>query len=271
MNNFKKIKKKLKNIGIINLIYRRYVYPKLYQSEFDLKIIRKLNFRSVIDVGASSGLYTIELAKISKHCLSFEPIPDEYINLKKIVNKNVTLFNCALSNKNENKYLNIPTQKNQQENPRASLKNTFQNQIKIKVKTCKFDDLKKKVIQNNQSDMIDFIKIDVEGFEYNVIKGMKNTIKINEPIMLIEVEKRHNKEYQKIFRYFDKLNYECFYTNDGLKLKKIKLRNIDNLQNIKNEIYDENKKKQKIFFKRKYINNFWFIKRNNKILDIVSN
>ena len=83
MINYKEIKKKLKNIGLINLIYRRYVYPYLYQSEFDLKIIKKLKFRNVVDVGASSGLYTIELAKISKYCFSFEPIVGEYINLKK--------------------------------------------------------------------------------------------------------------------------------------------------------------------------------------------
>ena len=197
MINYKKIKKKLKNIGLINLIYRRYIYPHLYQSEFDLKIIKKLKFRNVVDVGASSGLYTIELAKISEHCFSFEPIIEEYINLKKIVNKNVKLFNYALSDKSENQYLNIPIQMNQQENPRASLKNTFQNQVKVKVKTIKFDDLKNNEIQKNQFNKIDFIKIDVEGFEHNVIKGMKNTIKINEPIMLIEVEKRHNKEYSK--------------------------------------------------------------------------
>ena len=43
MINYKKIKKKLKNIGLINLIYRRYIYPHLYQSEFDLKIIKNLS------------------------------------------------------------------------------------------------------------------------------------------------------------------------------------------------------------------------------------
>jgi FkbM family methyltransferase len=271
MINYKKIKKKLKNIGLINLIYRRYIYPHLYQSEFDLKIIKKLKFRNVVDVGASSGLYTIELAKISEHCFSFEPIIEEYINLKKIVNKNVKLFNYALSDKNENQYLNIPIQMNQQENPRASLKNTFQNQVKVKVKTIKFDDLKNNEIQKNQFNKIDFIKIDVEGFEHNVIKGMKNTIKINEPIMLIEVEKRHNKEYSKIFKYFQKLNYQCFYTNDGVRFKKNKLQDLKNLQNIKNEIHDENQKKQKINYKRKYINNFWFIKKNSKALDIIFN
>ena len=271
MINYKKIKKKLKNIGLINLIYRRYIYPHLYQSEFDLKIIKKLKFRNVVDVGASSGLYTIELAKISEHCFSFEPIIEEYINLKKIVNKNVKLFNYALSDKNENQYLNIPIQMNQQENPRASLKNTFQNQVKVKVKTIKFDDLKNNEIRKKQFKKIDFIKIDVEGFEHNVIKGMKNTIKINEPIMLIEVEKRHNKEYLKIFKYFQKLNYQCFYTNDGVRFKKNKLQDLKNLQNIKNEIHDENQKKQKINYKRKYINNFWFIKKNSKALDIIFN
>ena len=55
MINYKEIKKKLKNIGLINLIYRRYVYPYLYQSEFDLKIIKKLNIIKCFKIKSLTG------------------------------------------------------------------------------------------------------------------------------------------------------------------------------------------------------------------------
>ena len=58
-------------------------------------------------------------------------------------------------------------------------------------------------MKNNQ---IDFIKIDVEGFELNVIKGFKNLINKYKPILLIEIEKRHNSDFKKIFNILKKKN-----------------------------------------------------------------
>ncbi len=250
------LKKKLKKIFIFNYLYRHYIYPRLFQSEFDIQIIRNLNLRYSIDVGASSGLYTIELSKISDLCLSFEPILEEFTNLKKILKRNVILHNCALSNKNKKSFLNIPINSGKYEYPRASLQKSFFKQKKIKVTTKKFDTLEKKIMKSKK---IDFIKIDVEGHENKVIKGMTETLKFNRPILLIEIERRHNKDYLWLFKFLKKFGYNCFYTDNGIILKKFKLRLLKKLQNPKNEIYDEKKKKIKKKFVRKYINNFWFI------------
>ena len=66
-------------------------------------------------------------------------------------------------------------------------------------------DSKKKIIKIIKGDtafkynQIDFIKIDVEGFELNVVKGLKNSIKKYKPLLLIEIEKRHNPNFKKNF------------------------------------------------------------------------
>lgn len=249
------LKKRLKKFFLINFIYRRIIYPYLFQSEFDIKIIRKMNFRCSIDVGASSGLYTIELSKISKQCISFEPIYEEYILLKSIIKKNVILFNYALSNRNTKTFLNIPITNKIHEFPRSSIEKKFKKQKRVKITTKKFDYLKKKI---SNLKIVDFVKIDVEGHEKKVVLGMKKTIIIHRPILLIEIEKRYNRNYLWLFKYLKKLDYNCFYTDDGKKLKKFKKSFFNKLQDPLNEEYDEKLKKIKKDFKRKYINNFWF-------------
>ena len=41
---------------------------------------------------------------------------------------------------------------------------------------------------------VDFIKVDVEGHESTLIDGALKTISSNKPVLLMEIEQRHNKE-----------------------------------------------------------------------------
>jgi FkbM family methyltransferase len=54
-----------------------------------------------------------------------------------------------------------------------------------------------------QMQKIDFIKIDIEGFEYNAILGMRNCIAKFTPIMMVEIQSNFN----EIYNYFSGLNY----------------------------------------------------------------
>lgn len=54
-----------------------------------------------------------------------------------------------------------------------------------------------------------FVKIDVQGFEIQVLKGAKNTIKKYEPILLIESIDEESKEFLKAF------NYDFYNYHDG--------------------------------------------------------
>jgi len=81
---------------------------------------------------------------------------------------------------------------------------------------------------------------------------LKKTIYRFKPLLLVEIEKRHNKNYLKIFKFLNKLNYKIFFINKKNKLVKIKYKNIKNFiiknQNILN------------IYKEIYINNFFFKK-----------
>tara|TARA_B110000037_G_scaffold220263_1_gene287448 strand:+ start:1709 stop:2014 length:306 start_codon:yes stop_codon:yes gene_type:complete len=89
------------------------------------------------------------------------------------------------------------------------------------------------------------------------LKGLKKTIYKYLPIFLIEIEKRHNNDYVKVFKYMNNLNYKIFYLDKTNKLRLIKLENIPKF--IKK---NQNIKKNSILG---YINNFWFINKKSSI------
>ena len=127
------------------------------------------------DVGAYVGLYTIPLAKIVGNrgwVIAFEPSKQSYERLQENLNlnalNNVRLFCLALGNKNGVSKLfigNIPISSS------LVYSSAFKQNYQI-VKVFKGDDLKEK--ENLPSPRA--VKIDVEGYEYEVIQGLHRTL-----------------------------------------------------------------------------------------------
>ena len=118
----------------------------------------------VIDVGANIGYYTLLMAKIGAFVNSYEPAPSNFKLLQKNVyqnnfSQNVTLHNTAVSNFIGTSKLYL--QKNNTGGHQLGF-DPFQTDNSIEVPVTKIN-----------LDKIDFAKIDVEGSELNVLKGMK--------------------------------------------------------------------------------------------------
>ena len=114
-----------------------------------------------VDVGASFGYYTILGAKAGCNVFSFEPNPFVYRYLRENVllnhcEKLVKTYNFALGEKERFGYLKIP--KKNVGHAYISVKPT-----KVKIKIKRLDDIIK--------DRINLLKLDVEGYELNVLKG----------------------------------------------------------------------------------------------------
>jgi FkbM family methyltransferase len=236
------IKRFLKNNKYIYLFYRRYLFPYFFKQEKEVLFLRNFEFNTTIDIGANVGTYTVELQKNSKNVICFEPLKKNIRYLKYLIKKNVKIYNYALSNKNKFEYIYIPKVNFNYDYALATL--NYKNIIKlkefkrIKIKLRKFD----KLFSNTHSFKdIDFIKIDVEGHELEVLKGMNKFLKKSKPIFLIEIEKRHNVSFDKVFLFFRDKNYKSYI----LKNKKI-------LVNI-------NKKEFNKIINNQTYNNFFFI------------
>ena len=90
------------------------------------------------------------------------------------------------------------------------LKILFQNTndyTKYKVNTCTLDTFVKK----NNIKSIDILKVDIDGSEYNFLKGAKNTLKKSKvKVILIEINDKkinYEKKEKKIINFLNKRNF----------------------------------------------------------------
>jgi FkbM family methyltransferase len=138
---------------------------------------------NTIDVGANEGDVLKHLCKFApegKH-FAFEPIPHLYEHLLNTKNANTTVYNVALSDKRgESTFNYVITNPSYSGLKKRQYANDHEQDTQITVKTEKLDDL---IPENTPITMI---KIDVEGGEYQVLLGAKETILRCRPIIVFE-------------------------------------------------------------------------------------
>ena len=143
--------------------------------------------RASIDVGANKGVYTYFLARWSRHVHAFEPNPKLFSVLRRTMGRSpaTTLSPLALADQAGEAELRVPRQTSGYSNQGSSLSavKVPDNFRAVTVQTARLDDL-------GISD-IGFMKIDVEGFESQVLQGARETIARDRPVLLIEMEERH--------------------------------------------------------------------------------
>ena len=158
--------------------------------------LRNLNIDKIIDIGAHKGEFLEKMLKIEKVNLfyAFEPQKDifDILNKKFSNNDKITLLNYALDKEITNKKLQI-----NKFSMTSSLAEINEKSLYLKLKNfltnSKSNFIDEYEVQTNTVDNVfkdvnlekTLLKIDVEGFEMNVIKGSK--IKLKEiPYILIE-------------------------------------------------------------------------------------
>ena len=164
-------------------------FKRTGEKKFIRLIKDEINFS--LDIGANVGNYTkLILQETSSKVISFEPLPDAYRELevlKKEFGERLETFNIAISNENKRQELYFGNEKSE----KASLMKNLEklsfvgetNINKISVEVKKLDDLKD-ILKN---EIIDFIKIDTEGYEFEVLDGAKNLLKEHQP-KFIQIE-----------------------------------------------------------------------------------
>jgi FkbM family methyltransferase len=259
------LKKILYNIYFIRILYFKFFRSLRKQRDINIYILRNNSFNYAIDVGANKGLYSRELEKISKNVFVFEPIKSLHKQLCEILNKNSVKLNYALGNSHENKKIKIPILRDSVSYGRASISQKFKHYKTETIKVRSLDYLIKKKEIKIKDNQLDFIKIDTEGYEFQVIKGAINTIKKFQPILLVELEYRtsNNHNIKKIFSLLEKLNYKSFYTQDGINLKSNTFKDIKKLQ--RDSFYNKDiltVRRLSRGERRYYICNFFFFQKD---------
>jgi FkbM family methyltransferase len=127
-----------------------------------------------LDVGANMGVHSVRMGKLGKKVICIEPskIHERLEENLKINNINYELHVCCVG-KEDKKLENV----------------FFENEFKIKPSsdTPKRYDIHCYKIDTLINEKIDFIKIDVDGMEYEVLLGASDKIKKEKPFIITEL------------------------------------------------------------------------------------
>ena len=159
------------------------------------------NKRIAIDIGANVGLWARDFCKIFKEVKLFEPYKPNTECLKKNLEpfKNFEIFEYALSNKNGVGELHI--------NEKGLGANTLRSITDI----TKKEEIQIMKLDNYDFQDVDYIKIDVQFHELEVIEGSIVTLKNNNPVLCIEAARRNEEELtyvKKFVKILENLNFK---------------------------------------------------------------
>lgn len=192
---FKKIKQKF-NWGVVYVQFD-WIGSNIFFGNFEeeeTELLQHLVSKDsvVIDIGANIGYYSVMLAKTAETVFSFEPSSREYELLRKNITlnrlDNVKAFKQALGSSNGVAKLFI--------NDVNHGANSF---IDTTINTGNFEEVKvttlNEIILLESPTRIDIIKIDVEGWEHEVLKGSKIIIEKFRPVIFFESWKSFKKPF----------------------------------------------------------------------------
>lgn len=211
----------------------------IFDSYTEKKITNKLKeifneeINLILDVGSHKGEYIINLLKNFKikKIHAFEPSPENFSKLKiKLQNiKNIELFNFGIGEKNEETILNQNI-----ESSSSSINSLNEASSYYKKKYLFLNFFKKKKISHpvniklislnsflkeKNIEKIDLMKIDTEGYEFNVLKGLKEEIK---KVNVIHFEHHFDDMIIKNYKLSDLHHYLAQY--NFKKVFKIKMK-----------------------------------------------
>ena len=213
---------KMKNGTIIHVDLRSNTeflayYRGEYDTDFINAILSLIDPNSIfLDIGANIGFYTIAIGDFfrrnvtSGHVIAFEPFAANYNRtIENIKDNSLTnwcsVYNVGLSNDSREDLLVLREDFLEGAitgNASIATDSKFDNGFtKVLIKVEKLDDIWKTYGTNGKR--IDFIKIDIEGHEDFCLMGGQETIKIDRPTILMEVNKPYyqsrNVELNKVF------------------------------------------------------------------------
>jgi len=137
-------------------------------------------WRNAIDVGANVGEWTRPLAEKFQQVICFEPNP----NFRECFNKNIPETNVTLHPYGLSNYEHTVTQ---------GFNNTHLNEA-MGDTAPRDGDIQCRTLDSFNLTDVDYIKIDVDGFEVPVLLGAQETLKGNKPVINIEMKERKRPE-----------------------------------------------------------------------------
>jgi FkbM family methyltransferase len=156
-------------------------------------VMKAIKCRTALDVGANIGNHTAFFCDWARRVIAFEPNPPIYRRLSRLIEENglhnVAAFSIGLSDQDaELNFYTTPGAAGM-----SSLEGASGGICVGAVPVARGDAVMR---QNNVTD-VDFVKIDVEGHEREVLSGLQETIAANQPVIVAEYAETSIRKFAK--------------------------------------------------------------------------
>ena len=220
------------------------IFPKEIER---LKKIGLFNgVKSILDIGANTGQWSFAVKTLvnrEMYIYSFEPIPQAYNSLyhNSIQFKRWDCFNLAISPNNKNyNFFYSPEGSTTGSFSKDKVEHNFErdNIELIKIKGTRLD--KKNLNKYNIPLKVDLIKIDVEGYEFEILESIKD-LSFNKVYVEIHLDNNYPREVDQFVSILEKkfnskfkliYLYKPKYTNKVVEVYLKKIKTADNKQII---------------------------------------
>ena len=196
-------------ILLIN-IYKKFIFFFSFIEKKNYLFLKSKKIKNILDIGSNNFQISKIILSLNKQIkiVCF----DANIFLKKKKYKNIFFYNFGLSSTNKKTY--FPFYKGYMLDSLSSVRKSFilsyleqhninKNKINFKSILLEFRKL------DNKKYDFQFMKIDTEGSEFDILKGAKKNLIRNNPIILVE----KSLEFAKINKLLSKMNYKTYVYN----------------------------------------------------------
>lgn len=172
-----------------SMIFHRFVNPEFYEKQreelqFYRRILKMHPARNniIFDVGANMGRKSFLFAKLAKKVIAFEPSQSLYHFLqKRFQDQRVTVLNCALGQ--EPSFLNffiVPENQAYNSLSEKHIRTTATKRSIVRTNTLNCTQVEVETLENviKEYGVPKYIKIDVEGYELEVLKGLVTAVPV---------------------------------------------------------------------------------------------
>ena len=189
------------------------------------QLIKKFNLKHFLNIGCHIGTVALPISKYIEKVTAIEAYPITFEHLEeniKINNlKNIEVFNLAIGDENKKIYFldneNIRIKNNTGGMHVITDDDISNKRLSSNIHSKKYSNEMKKLDDLNISNF-DILLADVEGKEYEVLKGGKNKIIKYKPIIIVEIWNNNKRNLESMQTTNDEIiNYVM---NLGYKLTK---------------------------------------------------
>ncbi len=215
-------KELLSRFPFLDGLFRRFIWSRFHFSEIEMRFLDGLQAGSAdvaVDVGAAMGSYSWILNRVSKQVFAFEPglIHNKYLNNVSF-GTGINVIRAAVGSDCSSVNMYTPgLDTDARHSATLSRENPVVNSSGTNVDLV--DQITLDSFFSNKlapGRSIDILKVDVEGYELEVFRGAIGVLSKSHPIIICEIEARHNVGYPKVFKLLRGLGYNCYIDRAGI-------------------------------------------------------